>query len=454
MSEGLYLWQWQIGRLLSATGELDNAIDAYRQATYTLQSIRQDLTIAQQGRQLSFRQVASPLFLGLTDMLLQRAAQRSPVGGVSEDLVEARDTVELLKAAELQDYFEDECVSQLQAKQTTIDDIQPNTAAIYPIFLPTRMELLVSTTRGLLQVTVKKSEIEMTDEIRRFRIALETRNSNRYRRHARNLYDWIVRPLENILVDQKIETLVVIPEGALRTVPMAALFDEKSQKFLIEKYAIATAPGLTLIDPQPIARENISVLITGITESVQDFPALPNVGEELDSIEQIIGGKVLRDADFLESSVEQELRTNAYTVVHVASHGEFSSDPAKSFLLTYDGRLNMNELEKYVKFGQFREEPLELLTLSACQTAAGDDRAALGLAGIAVKAGARSALATLWFINDRASSQLISEVYRNLGNGELSKAKALQMAQVSFLKDRRYRHPSYWSPFLLIGNWL
>ena len=97
---------------------------------------------------------------------------------------------------------------------------------------------------------------------------------------------------------------------------------------------------------------------------------------------------------------------------------------------------------------------MELLTLSACQTAAGDDRAALGLAGVAVKAGARSALATLWFINDRSSAQLVEEFYRQLLDPQISKAQALRRAQLVLLDDRRYRHPSYWSPFLIIGNWL
>ena len=103
---------------------------------------------------------------------------------------------------------------------------------------------------------------------------------------------------------------------------------------------------------------------------------------------------------------------------------------------------------------RFRDEPVELLTLSACETAVGDDLAALGLAGIAVKAGARSALATLWFINDQASAVLVSEFYAQLQDPSLSKVKALQQAQLRLVQDRRYEHPIYWSPFLLIGNWL
>ena len=141
-------------------------------------------------------------------------------------------------------------------------------------------------------------------------------------------------------------------------------------------------------------------------------------------------------------------------MVHIASHGQFEGDPRKTFLLTYDGKLTMNALESFIKLSRYREEPIELLTLSACRTAAGDDRAALGLAGVAVKAGARSALATLWYINDQASSVLVIEFYRQLSQPEMSKAKALQAAQQRLFADPRYRHPGYWSPFLLIGNWI
>jgi CHAT domain-containing protein len=114
----------------------------------------------------------------------------------------------------------------------------------------------------------------------------------------------------------------------------------------------------------------------------------------------------------------------------------------------------MDQLEEMIQPSRFRERPIELLTLSACRTAAGDDRAALGLAGVAIKAGARSALASLWYINDPASSLLVTEFYHRLRGGKISKAEALQQAQLTLLQDPRYRHPGYWSPFLILGNWL
>src|SRR5437870_9153673 len=114
----------------------------------------------------------------------------------------------------------------------------------------------------------------------------------------------------------------------------------------------------------------------------------------------------------------------------------------------------MGHLEQAVGRLRFREDALELLTRSACQTAAGDDRAALGLAGVAIKAGARSALATLWFIDDQASSELVAEFYRQLQEPAISRAKALQHAQLTLISDGHYRHPGYWAPFLLLNNWL
>ncbi|MCP4106883.1 MAG: CHAT domain-containing protein, partial [Desulfobacteraceae bacterium] len=124
-----------------------------------------------------------------------------------------------------------------------------------------------------------------------------------------------------------------------------------------------------------------------------------------------------------------------------------------TFLLTYDGKLTINGLEKLINIGRFRDEQVNLLTLSACDTAMGDELAALGLGGIALKAGVKSAIATLWHIDDKAASMVITEFYRGLGKPGQSKAEALQNAQKKLISNSEYNHPAYWSPFLMIGNW-
>jgi CHAT domain-containing protein len=216
---------------------------------------------------------------------------------------------------------------------------------------------------------------------------------------------------------------------------------------------VAITPGMSLTDSRVVKREKVELLLTGLSESVQGFPALPYVLLEMKTIRQFYDSKLFLNSQFRIPLVRKELEVSPYSIVHIASHGEFSNNAAETYLLTWDERLTMDQLEQLIRISRFRKAPVELLTLSACQSAAGNDRAALGLAGLSVKAGARSALATLWYINDQASSDLVSEFYRQLSDPLVGKAKALQQAQLTLQKDRRYQHPCYWAPFLLVGNW-
>src|SRR5256712_2366701 len=212
------------------------------------------------------------------------------------------------------------------------------------------------------------------------------------------------------------------------------------------------APGLSLVEPQPIKRGKVRLLLNDLSKPVQGFAALNFVAGELHSIEPLYPSETLLNEGFTLAKLNRKLTDEQYSIVHIAWHGQFDRDVRKTFVLTYDSKLTLNDLEALIRPGQYRGRPVELLVLSACQTAAGDDRAALGLAGVAVKAGARSALATLWYINDQASSDLVAEFYRQLQDPAVSRAKALQRAQVKLLSNWRYEHPGYWSPFLLLNN--
>jgi CHAT domain-containing protein len=142
-------------------------------------------------------------------------------------------------------------------------------------------------------------------------------------------------------------------------------------------------------------------------------------------------------------------------VVHLATHGQFSSKAEDTFILTWDDRINIKQLNNVLKTRDRRESSIiELLVLSACQTAVGDKRAALGLAGMAVRAGARSTLASLWSINDAATASFMIKFYQNLADNKVTKAEALRRAQLALLQNPEYRHPYFWAPFILVGNWL
>jgi len=446
----LFRWQWQAGKILQQLGEHNNAIDAYHMAIQTVQPIRYDIAGSFGDRHTSFRNIIGPLYFEYAELLLKNTGKES--GEKQQRLIQARDIIELFKSAELEDFFQDDCVAEFKARTSGLDQLEKRTAVIYPILLAERTELLVSMPDGLHQFTVDVDEKTVQKEIRAFRQHLEKRTTHQYMPHAKQLYEWLISPVVDALDKSDIDTLVIVPDGALRNIPWGALHSGKD--YLIQQYALAYTPGLKVTDPRPLDRTQLNILLTGLSSAVQDFPALPFVEAELDLVHKSYGGKVLLNEDFRTPLLNEALQETQFPIVHIASHGNFGSNPQQTFLLTYDEKLDMDQLEQFVGIGKYRKKPIELLTLSACQTAAGDDRAALGLAGVAVKSGARSVLATLWFVNDETTSLLVSDFYHHLKDPSTSKAKALQKAQLKIINDRRYRHPGYWAPYLMIGNWL
>ncbi len=450
--ELLYQWEWQMGRALKAQNKIDQAIASYQRARDIVQTLRPEMAAGSAAIAASFRESSGRLYFELADLLLQRSSATATREEAQPYLVKAREAIELFKTAELRDYFADECVDAFQTHQTKLEDVSRQAAIIYPIILPDRTELLVSLPDGMHRIAVPIKQDELKEEARAFRRLLQKETTREYLKKGQRLYDLLLRPLESEFEKFSINTLVIVPDGPLRMIPFSALHDGK--QFVIAKYAVATTPGLNLTDPKPIGREQIEVLSAGLSEGVQGFPPLPNATEELDAIGGLYKSHRLLNQEFRVPRFESEMKETPFTIVHIATHGKFERDVKNSFLLTYDEKLTLDRLSQVVGYFRFRNQPLELLSLSACQTAAGDDRAALGLAGIAIKAGARSALATLWFVNDEASSSLVVEFYRQLKNPANSKAMALRQAQLKLMENPDFQHPIFWSPFLLLNNWL
>jgi CHAT domain-containing protein len=444
-----YRWDWQRARIARSRGQTEIALGSYRRAIAELQSVRQDIPVEYRDGRSSYRTTFGPLYLQFADLLLRRAAM-DPAER-QELLREAVDTVEQLKESELRDYFRDTCVAAFEATKRPIEGIAQGTAVIYPISLPDRLEILVNIGGNENQFTVAVSEPALRQEVKEFRALLEKRTTNEYLVPSWRLYNQIVRPIEPLLSSRQINTLVIVPDEVLRIVPFAALND--GSHFVVDRYATAIAPGLKLVEPKPLAASSGTALILGISQSLEGYVQLPNVPHEIAQVHSIEGGDVLLNDAFTRARFADDLKTGRYDIVHIASHGQFGSDPSRTFVLAYDGKLTMDMLESDIKYGPSRQNPLELLILSACETASGDDRDALGLAGVALKAGARSALATLWYINDVASGELVAAFYKGIRSGQ-SKAQALREAQLALAADPRFAHPAYWAPFLLIGNWL
>jgi CHAT domain-containing protein len=455
--ESLYLWQWQTGRLLRALGETAPATAAYERAVATVQGMRLAWLRRVAAGPTSFRAAVGPLYVELADLYLRQAAvleARDPGGEPPPSawaLQQARATIEQFKTAELREYFGDECVAAAQSRTTALEHVAPDAAIVYPILLLDRTELLVSLPTGLRRVAVPVPGPQLEQRVTVFRNALEARDPVRYLQHAQALDQWLIQPLAAVLAGQPIRTLVFVPDGALRRLPLAALHD--GQRFLIERYALAITPSLTLTESRPLSADRVQVLAAGMANAVAGFPPLPRVPEELQGILQLYHGTLLLNQAFGPERLDTTLQQEPFDIVHLAAHGHFAADATQSFLLTAQGKLTMAHLAQIVGRVRFRDRPLELLTLSACDTAAGDDRAALGLAGVALQAGARSALATLWLVADEAAAVLMTAFYRHLQEPQASKAQALQRAQLALLRQPQYADPFFWAPFLLINNW-
>jgi CHAT domain-containing protein len=431
--------------------------------------IRNDIALGNgnQRNRLSFREDVGQMYFELADLLLKKS--RSPTGEDEKTLVDARAAVETLKSAELEDYFRDTCVQVYKDRnksQSVADTKVDGTAIVYVVPLKDRIELLVQVRDHLYERVSPHSEVELNRAVRELRLTLPYVADNEYLTPAKTLYAWLIDPIQSLLDDSKIDTLVFVPDGLLRTVPMAALFNADTNKFLIEKYAIAVVPGLELMEPSETSPQlHQSVLLSGLSQAQGDFPALSSVPIELTDVEQAYGSersKKLLNENFLQKNLFDEVRSNRYGIVHIASHGHFGGNASQTYILTYqpDKPLTLNDLEKLIRPQQYdangQAKPIDLLVLSCCETAAGDDRAALGLAGVAIKSGARSALATLWSVNDEGSAILMSSFYHNFTGDQITtKARALQRAQLTLLYNDNvsFHHPAFWSPYLIIGNW-
>lgn len=452
----LYQWEWQCGRILAAQpGAETEALKAYVRAKSSLEKIRHDVAIGYGNRNLggSFREAVGSLYFEMAALLLNGAGGDASDEASQAIFRQARDVVESFKSAELEDYFQDECINLALAKQKGVEAVSPEAAIFYIIPLADRTEILVEIGGVIHRFRSPHPAEEINDLAGTFRRNLERRGNYLFMEQGQALYDALIAPAAALLEQSGVTTLVFVPDGGLRTIPMGALHD--GEKFLVQKYAIAVTPGMRLMDPKPIPRHEAHLLVGALTGGVQNFPALEYVASEVKGITDRIPSDVLEDADFKKAPFTVAVSSGHQQLVHIASHGEFSGDSKKTFLLTYDSKINLDELEQMIRPRQFAGTPVELLCLSACKTAAGDDRAAMGLAGIAVKSGARSALATLWYVNDEVSSQVLQTFYKLLQeNPEISKAEALRQGQLELIGDIRYQHPCYWAPYLIIGNWL
>ncbi len=448
-----YQWEWQLGRLLKTEGDTKLAISYYQQAIKTLQLLRNDLVAINPEIQFSFRENVEPVYRELVELLLQ-AHENTELP--QDNLKQARFVIESLQLAELDNFFRQACLT-VKVEIDQVAEQDQTAAVIYPIILPDRLEVILKLPgqKNLKHyaTNIVKQEVESTLEQLRENIT-QPHTLRKVQSLSARVYDWLIRPTEADLAENKVKTLVFVLDGALRNVPPASLYDGK--QYLVSKYAIALSPGLQLFDPKPLPRKQLQALVGGLSEANLGFSALPNVERELKQIQSQVETKVLLNKQFTSQALEQQMKSLPFKVVHLATHGQFSSNVDKTFIVAWDKQIKVNELSSFLRTRESNiKEAVELLVLSACQTASGDNRAALGLAGVAVRAGARSTLASLWNVDDNSTAVLMSQFYQELAKTPtITKAEALRTAQLALLQNPQYKRPQFWAPYVLVGNWL
>ena len=385
-----------------------------------------------------------------------------------------------------EDYFHNNFANHSQtekqiAKQLTklSKDTETNPAVMWAVPTPKKLYLLLITPGSepiIKEVDVSgKTLAKIVDNFNQTIVSSRKTNSKSYLPSAKLLHKWIIEPIEPELNAANIDTLMLCSGSGLRTFPFAALHD--GEQFLTEKYSLVRLPALSLTNISYVANKDsqVSVLAMGASKFA-DSPPLPGVELEVPTITpKTFPGKALLNQDFTVKNLKVQHQKNSFSLIHLATHAEFNPGAANNSYIQFDdAKVGLNEVDKL----GLNNPPVDLLVLSACKTAVGNKDAEFGFAGLALQAGVKSALASLWSIDDAGTVALMSEFYQNLKSGSM-KAQALRESQIAMLQGKVYvegdqlrssrgavnlpaalaqtkttnlSHPFYWAGFSLMGN--
>ncbi len=420
--------QWDLGRLFNQLEQAQNALKYYHQAINSTEELRKQLASGTRRVQLAFQTQTQPLYREFLGVLLKSPTQKN--------LKEAIKIKQQFQLAELESYLGNPC----QLDPSKFPKKLTNQVIIQTIILPDALHEILELSDGRYRhrlITIPQGNLESL--IREWRVNLEDEFTFNFRTTAELLYDWLISPWTEEL--QGIKKLIFVNDGILWSVPMSALW---KHQYLIESYQVAYSLGLEMLNSS--TKETIFPVFFGTTQSSERFQTpLPFVQSEIKQILKFVGGKAYLDDQFSSQQFDEALKSQQYTVLHLASHANFGSFE-KSFIQTGTGLLSLEEFEKLLRS---RKAPIQLLTLSGCQTAVGNDQAVLGMAGIAIRAKIPSVLGTLWFISDSATSQLMVNFYRTW-NEDSSPLESLRQSQVKLIQSASLSHPRFWSAYLFL----
>lgn len=442
-----YQWQWELARLSQLSGRIEQANQFYLTAIKNLDKVRSDILLFNSNIQFGFQEKVEPLYREYIALLLNKDKPSK----VYE--FQATKIQEQLNFAELENFLRCGRFAQnaLEARNNELKDLP---YIIYLIKLVDRVEVFVKTPKDIYRHTV---DLDIIDEplTNLLNIIQKTDSVNtksyEYLPHSQTVYKLLFEHIRQYLpVSGK---LGFVLDGYFQNLPMSILHD--GQQYLFEPYVISIGSSAKQLrqshfNPTPILVSGVSQIGPSFNNPIvpKDLRPLPQVKLEIEDIKRNNpSATTLIDSAFTSYRFKQDIESNFFSTIHLSSHGQFSSDPEQTFVLAWDKPLDVQDL----KLSFQNKTNLDLLVLSACQTAKGDRRSFLGIAGVAAQAGARGVLASLWLVDAESTAQLMSKFYDGLNQG-LTKAEALHFAQLSLLKSNKYSHPYYWSAFVLVGG--
>lgn len=448
-----YEWQQQLGDVYTKQGKSEAALQAYNSAIKNLSYIRGNLLASNPDAPLFFYEKVEPVYRSYMRLLL-----RNPHPNLNK-VVQINEELQL---AELENYLQ--CGRLDLVALDDLKNLAIIPSVIHIIDLGNSIEVVVqSPDKSLHHHSVEPKSVKVhADHLLQ---TLQDQNFANTKNsviidYSQALYNSLIAPIKRYLPQNGI--LVFTLDTFFQNLPMGLLHDGKD--YLLKHYNIAETLGSKVRQPKLLIKQELRALIAGISKSSPSFQAanapknltaMPSVVEEVANVKEGTNSSLLLlNEEFSYMRFIKEVSTENFPILHLTTHAQFNSVPQLTMFFSWDKPINLLEFDSLLKQkNQISEDAIELLVLSACETAKGNKRSALGIAGIAAQAGARSTVATLWRVDDKSTALLMKEFYKELKNGK-TKAEALRLAQLSLLSNQDYSHPYYWAGFLLIGGWL
>ncbi|MFW9264835.1 CHAT domain-containing protein [Nostoc sp. CALU 546] len=448
-----YEWQHELGLEYYKQGKYDKALEAYSAATDNVTKVHDNLLPSNADLQFSFQEKVEPVYREFMQLLL---ASPNP------NLKRVIQINERLQIAQLENFLQ--CGKLDIIPLNEVKNLPSPPTVVHIIDLENSVEVIVQSPDGSFHhhsvdsKLVKASVDNLLEILQSSRLA--SINKNLIISPSQSFYDLLIVPIKAYLPPSG--TLVFTLDTSFQSLPIGLLHDGKD--YLIKRYSIAQTLGSRIRPPKFLPKKQLTALIAGLSKISPSFKALNapeglkallRVKQEVEDVKkQTTSSTVLLNEKFTSQALEKQLSTNDFSILHLTTHAQFSSDAQRTMFFTWNKPITVLEFDNLLKLNaQTNEDGIELLVLSACQTAKGNKRSALGIAGVAAQAGARSTVATLWKVDADSTALLMEEFYRNLKSGT-PKAEALRQAQLNLMSNSKYSHPYFWASFLLVGGWL